>query len=394
MSAVTFNIGVDFIPLEFLSVCYFIININNPLKVRLKKLQFFLKAIIFVGLLYMLVQLFTDSYLGIPFFETFKSLAQIFTLLSLIYTGINLLASHTERLFSFLVGYAISSLITILFFRNTYIDSDPWKFLFANASSILIFLLLGKLIQNRGLQLLIILTLTAIHLIFGSRSSALLTLLTVIAIIIPRRLIASRKSFVIIALSVFLISAGTEQVYQQLALNGTLGLKQQLKATQQYESGPLIFFARSETLYEYGSIKESFIFGKGSNPDLSQTLLFSISAMQEQLELQTKKTAAYKYYLETGKIPQHSMLFSSWVENGLIGLIFWLILMLFFIKNFRLVVSSDNQFTFLTTYLLVSALWSLFFSPLGAGSRLFIAITVTCIARILLAEHRMEEKHD
>jgi hypothetical protein len=394
MSAITFQIGVVFIPIEFFSICYLIFAMGKPFKVENTHLQYFLKSIMVAGLLLILTQLFTDSYLGISRFETAKSMAQIFTVVSLIFAGITLLAQSAQRLHSFLMGYVLSSLLTFFFFTNLYIDTDPWKFLFANSTSMLVFLLLGKLKRIRSVQFLIILTLTFTHFILGARSSALLTLLTVISIIIPHRILSSRRSFVMIILSIFLISSGTEQIYQRLALNGTLGVTQQIKAKQQFESGPLILVARSEILYEIGSIKESFIFGKGSNPNLSQSLLFSVSLAQERLGLQTKKNAAYEQYIKTGKIPQHSMLFSSWVENGLIGLLFWLIIVIFLFRNFRLVVSSDNNFTFLTSYLLVSALWSLFFSPLGAGSRLFIALAVTCVARFVILESEVEGTRD
>jgi len=394
MTAITFQIGVDFIPVEFFSICYLIFAVGKPFKVQHIHLKFFLKSIIVFGFLLILTQLFTDSYLGISRFETVKSIAQILTLVSLMFAGINLLAQNAQRLHYFLIGYALSSLLTFYFFANVYIDTDPWKFLFANSASILVFLLLGRLKRIRSVQLLVILTLTSIHLILGARSSALLALLTVIAIIIPHRILSSKRSFVMIILSIFLISSGAEQVYQRLALNGTLGVTQQIKAKQQFEFGPLILVARSEILYEIGSIKESFIFGKGSNPNLSQSLLFSVSLAQERLGLQTKKNAAYEQYLKNGKIPQHSMLFSSWVENGIIGLLFWLIILIFLVRNFRLVFSSDNNFTFLTSYLLLATLWSLFFSPLGAGSRLFIALAVTCVSSIVISESEVEGTRD
>jgi len=394
MSAITFQMGVDLIPFEFLCICYFIFAMGKQFQLQNSYLEYFLKSIIVVGLLLVLAQLFTDSYLGISRFETAKSVAQIFTLVSLIFSGITLLAKYPRRLHSFLIGYVLSSLISFFFSTNLYIGIDPWKFLFANSVSILVFLLLGSIKRNRSLRFLIILMLTSIHLIFGARSSALLTLLTIIIVVIPYRILSSKRSFAIIILSIFLISAATEQVYQHLAFNGNLGVAQEMKAKQQFESGPLILFARSELLYELGAIKESLFFGKGSNPNLSQSLLFSVSLAQERLGLQTKKTAAYEQYTKTGKIPQHSMLFSSWIESGVFGMLFWLIILIFLIRNFQLVVSSDNEFTLLTAYLLVSALWSLFFSPLGAGSRIFMALAVTCVARVVISESDMRAMRD
>jgi len=110
--------------------------------------------------------------------------------------------------------------------------------------------------------------------------------------------------------------------------------------------------------------------------------------------LQGKETAAYESYLKTGRIPLHSMLFSSWVEAGIVGLAFWLILLYFFLRYFRIVVASKSRFSRLATYLLCAALWGLFFSPLGAGSRLFIALGVTCIARVISTESGFDRNHE
>jgi hypothetical protein len=186
----------------------------------------------------------------------------------------------------------------------------------------------------------------------------------------------------------------TEQLYQQLSIGGKLGISQQEKALQQFQSGPLLLFARSELLYEVGAIRENPLIGKGSNPILSQSLLINISQDQERFGLQGKETAAYESYLKTGRIPLHSMLFSSWVEAGILGMAFWLILLIFFLRYFRVVVASKSRFSLLATYFLFSALWSLFFSPLGAGSRLFIALGVTCIARVIFTEGGFDRNHE
>ena len=147
-------------------------------------------------------------------------------------------------------------------------------------------------------------------------------------------------------------------------------------------------------LYEVGAIRENPLIGKGSNPILSQSLLINISQDQERFGLQVKETAAYGSYLKTGRIPLHSMLFSSWVEAGIAGMVFWLIVLYFFLRYFRVVVASKSSFSLLATYLLFSALWSLFFSPLGAGSRLFIALGVTCVARVIFTEGGFDRKHE
>ncbi len=393
-SAVNFQVGVAIIPVELFSVCYLLFSLNRSLEIEHQGLQRFLKSILFSGFILIFVQVFTDVYLNSSLLETAKSTASIMTLVALIFTGVTWIAKRDLRLKSFLLGYVLSSAVTYFAFSNEYIETDSWKFLFANIVTVLILTALGFLQNSRVFKIVVILLLSFIHLAFGARSAALLTLLTVVSLIIPPKVISNRRGLAAIIVSIFFLSIFTEHLYQQLSLGGKLGLVQQEKALQQFQSGPLLLFARSELLYQVGAIKESPWLGKGSNPILTQSLLIDVSQDQENFGLQIKETAAYASYLKNGRIPLHSMLFSSWVEAGIVGLIFWMILLYFFLRYFRVVVASESSFKLLTSYLLFSALWSLIFSPLGAGSRLFIALGVTCVARVIITERGLNGNNE
>ena len=394
ISAINFQVGVLFIPIELLAVSYLLLSFNRSSSIEHHGLRRFLKWLLLSGFILILVQIFTDLFLRTAIIETAKSTASILTLVALIFTGITWVAQDDLRLKSFLLGYVLSSLLTYFAFNNDYVKADSWKFLFANISTVLILTALGFVKKSRVLKITVIILLSSIHLAFGARSAALLTLLTVVALILPSSFVSNRRGLAIIFFSVFLLSMFTEQLYQQLSIGGKLGLSQQEKALQQFQSGPLLLFARSELLYEVGAIRENPLIGKGSNPILSQSLLINISQDQERFGLQVKETAAYGSYLKTGRIPLHSMLFSSWVEAGIAGMVFWLFVLYFFLRYFRVVVASKSSFSLLATYLLFSALWSLFFSPLGAGSRLFIALGVTCVARVIFTEGGFDRKHE
>lgn len=392
ISAINFQLRVLLIPLELFAVFYLFFSFKSLLNLEHHGLRRFLKLLLFLGLLLIFVQYFTDLYLDVPTIETAKSTASILTLVSLIFSGITLLSQDGQRLKSFLLGYILSSLLTYFAFSDEYVKTDSWKFLFANMSTVAILLALGYAQMPNIFRIVVIVALSLIHLAFGARSAALLTLLPVITLVLPRNVMAKKRGLVAIFLSILALSMLTEQFYQQLSLDGRLGISQQEKALQQFGSGPLLLFARSELLYEIGAIKENPWFGKGSNPILSESLLTNVSLKQESYGLQVKKTAAFRSYLESGSIPLHSMIFSSWVEAGLVGAMFWMIFLFFILRYIRVVAASNSALGLLTTYFLLSALWSLFFSPLGAGSRLFIALGVTCIAHVIIIEGRLKRE--
>jgi len=165
----------------------------------------------------------------------------------------------------------LSSLLTYFAFKNDYVKADSLKFLFAYISTVLILAALGFVKKSRLIKIAVIILLSSIHLAFGARSAALLTLLTVVALILPSSFVSNRRGLAIIFLSIFLLSMFEEQLYQQLSTSGKLGLSQQEKALQQFQSGPVLLFPTSELLYELGAIRENPVIGKGSNPILSQS---------------------------------------------------------------------------------------------------------------------------
>ena len=379
-SSVSFQYGVEIIPLELIAVAFFIASLGRCSKIQDIKTRNFLRQTMIIGFILIPTQILTDAYRSITLFETIKSTAQILTLIALIFSGITWLAINETRLRSFLIGYFSSSLISFFLFSNVYIAHDSWKFLFANFTTASLLYFLGGYSKSRIVAILMVLSLVSIHLIFGARSAAAITMLCVFPLLIPAGTRPSKKNISILLIFLTVVVLASEQIYQNLALGGTLGQAQLIKAREQFESGPLLLFARSETLYQLGAITENPIIGKGSNPELDQSLLLKISRNEYQLGLRSKDTAAYRSYLLSGRVPQHSMFFGSWLEAGIIGVIFWLTILLFLLREFTKFVFMRSRLSYITFYLLISTFWNLFFSPLGAGSRLFLAIAITCVA--------------
>ena len=388
LSAITFEATVQVIPLEIIGVVYFLSKFGRFPKFQNRSVRNFLRRILLSGFLLIIIQIFTDLYFEAPILETIKSVAQIITLIALIFAGINLLSLSDRKSRSFIIGYILSSIVSFVFFRDDYVKIDPWKFLFANISTILLLYLIGLFRIGRWTAIFLLFSLASSHLVLGSRSTALFTIIAILPMIIPSRFKAKASGLFFLVITALVLIFLAENLYQNLSLSGSLGVSQQQKARQQFESGPLLLFARSELLYEINAIKENPFIGKGSNPDLSNTILFQVAESEGRIGLQTKKTAAFQGYTNDGKIPQHSMLFGSWVEAGLMGLLFWTIILVFILQNLSHVLRSKSEFANLTFYLLVATVWGIFFSPLGAGSRMLVALTISTLVRIVIIENK------
>ncbi len=165
-----------------------------------------------------------------------------------------------------------------------------------------------------------------------------------------------------------------ERVYFTLSTNGSLGQSQQLKSLDQYRAGPLIFTARSEIAFELAAIKTSPIFGLGSSPSLTYTILNQTQMINQILGVKTEMTSAYKTALANGKVPQHSILFSSWIEGGILLFSFWIIITLWTVEKFIKILKGSQPIGSFATYFGISTIWAILLSPLGAGSRMELTI--------------------
>ena len=157
-------------------------------------------------------------------------------------------------------------------------------------------------------------------------------------------------------------------------------IKQQSKALDQYAAGPILFTARSEIPFELAAIKLNPIIGIGSSPQLTYELLNETQLINSKLGIETRLTNSYIQAVSTGKFPEHSMIFTAWVENGLIVFILWVIILLWVIKRSSELISNPNPpLGYYAMFMGINTLWTILFSPLGAGSRMDLAVGLTAL---------------
>jgi hypothetical protein len=374
------QVNVQVIPIEIIAVVISLFSLvlskSQDLTTNDNKLLRFLNSFCAITVLN---QVIVDRFQNVFFPETLKSIAQAIVLWGLLRVAIIYIKPDILRFISYSAGYFLSILVQYIIDPTPYMQIDPWKFAFGPAITGLVFLLYksNKFLVGKSL-LLIFLVLVGTYL--GSRS---LALFTVLALIITIRKVSIRKTTLAGGIGIGLVFLtllfGFERLYFQLSTSGTLGLSQQLKALDQYRAGPILIAGRSEVTFQISAIAQNPILGNGSNPELTTQMLIDAQKINSSLGVKTENTNAYKATLLNGRVPQHSMLFSAWVEGGVVSVAFWVIIFVWAVRKLVAVPNNHSLLGDFTTFVGLSTLWAIVFSPLGAGSRMDLAIGLVAL---------------
>ena len=168
-------------------------------------------------------------------------------------------------------------------------------------------------------------------------------------------------------------------MYGNLAITGVLGQAQLIKYSQQSQAGPILLSGRSELLYELSAISETRILGLGSNAFLTNEILEKVVTEEYRFGVVHNSTTSYMGYNADGKIPNHSMIFTAWLEGGVLAALFWFYVLFIVVRRFSSVATKSQPFGIISKYLSINFFWALFFSPLGAGSRVILAFSLGII---------------
>jgi hypothetical protein len=178
---------------------------------------------------------------------------------------------------------------------------------------------------------------------------------------------------VLIGVGLF-FSQGLIAVYATAAENGWLGLDARDKYFAQTSGGlGLLQAGRAEQLVSVQAIADSPIVGHGSwaKDDAYVSILLDI--------LESKGVAPGADYREQRLIPTHSHLTGAWVQAGIMGGVFWLVVMGIAIKALYFTLKRQGAPATFAGFILISIFWEVLFSPFGAEAR-YATSSQICVA--------------
>jgi len=387
-NAIAFTLGVlnflyivsfaQVIIVEIFFALAFIVAIFTYKIQRISNIREF-RVIFFLGFSWLAAQIASDFANRTNLTDSIKSAAQIFVMLSVIYWGHYWGNRDLKVLMSYILGFGFSSIPQYFFLPGVFGLSEPWKFIFGPSVTLICLILIPKFKNSKLMTSGVLLTLVGFDFIMGARSLGLITLVSLVMLV---RKPLKQKGFVGTTSSLLLIALlllSTYTIYATMTLNGIFGSTQQQKLEKQSQAGPLLLVARSELLYESEAIQQTRILGLGSTSNVDYNFLERVASLELQAGVHHPSTAAFIQYKRDGRIPSHSMILSAWMESGIFGLAFWLYLTWIVSANIYNSTGREPIFGLLMRFLTINFLWASIFSPLGAGSRMMIAITIVIV---------------
>lgn len=371
----------DFICLILLVLTFFSGNFNFKQK-YMWKIIFFISLWFFGAIL-------SDIINGSSTEDLLKGWSKIFLFGVYLITFFVLINGYYERYISALTGIAFTYILNWIFQVNEVLLGpfwgQAWKFGVGYGFSILFLLILTYKIKNIKILALIILLISPLHLFLAARSLFLTVFLSGFLLLtkIKVRHKATRiKLMVFYILLAFLSFPIMNFGYDFIVKTGVFGqdvLEKHLMQTS--GSKNIILDGRSESLISIRAIKDSPIIGHGSWAKSDEYYI----EYNKLLEMEGRDVN-WGSVLSKGKtwIPTHSHIFGAWVENGILGGVFWLLILFIMFRALNEIIFGISPSRPIEILAIVWTIWNIIFSPFGADQRCFEAIYIVIAVTILL----------
>jgi len=333
-----------------------------------------------------------DTYNGIAVFNRMKGTARVvFFILDFVALAI-LLNNRTRRMLIFAVSIAAVLLIGSWEFSRDF--SLQWKFGFSQGFTILSMLGSSYFYAKRryGVCYVIVAVVAGLNLKYGFRSQLGIDVVSA-ALVLPLfgqgrvRHKGPHGTTDIFRTILLLILAGgaayaANASIKYAAQAGLFDESQKAKFLGQAEGDyGVLVGGRPETLVAIQAIRDSPIIGHGSFP-------YGLKYMQLEQDIQ------YEHgYTDSDEpdevdypvIPTHSHLTLAWVEGGILGGICWIYILVLVVRGVFRVSKIRPGLAPLYSYLLVSFLWDVLYSPFGSVNRIRAAFYILLSYHILRA---------
>lgn len=345
-------------------------------------------ALVLMGV-WLLGAVLSDWWVAAPFEDWSRGLAKLL-FFGVALASIWLLTGGRARELSIMMGgFGLAAIVGVWVSPSGFATQDPWKF--GIGGGLLYFTIFATTIPSvrRAIGIhgppVAVFVIGLLSLIQNSRSLAMAAIMaaaySLFAILVNRKPAIAKMmtpaSFTIMLvvglLSVQVLAAG----YGTLAKSGVLGRAAAEKYDMQTVGGDisLLLGGRSETLVSIEAIKDSPIVGHGSwAKDPHYTLLYF-----DKLNELGIRTISFEYFgNESYLIPSHSHLFGAWVEHGVLGVLFWIFVLILALRSLYSILKANAVPGVMVAVSAFLVIWDVLFSPFGGGARFDKALQI-CI---------------
>ena len=340
----------------------------------------FAKKVYFFAILWLLGTIVSNYLNQIPLEDFLKGVFFLVIFLLLIPAIFDLMRDKPERLLMFYLGSGISNIFMPYFAvsegQANMWNADVFKFYaYSSLISGICYLLYFKGKQKFAIIVLEIVSI--VGLFHASRNLFLTTTIAAIILFYSNRIKGNVASFgrripmLLVALLIGMMVV--DNVYENLASNGTLGEDARQKYIMQSASGNILSEGRAEFFMGVQLIAMKPVFGWGSYA--KDTWGYRAKYSMEHNRDYYERLDGYEL------LPSHSYVVGAWMQNGILGGVFWIYILILLWKIFKSgCLFYEPRLLGLLMFQFTSLLWSWAFSPFGDRvSFLFLMLTLIII---------------
>lgn len=340
------------------------------------------------GLLWLASQILTDLVRHTAFHDFARGWSRIFFTMSSLLALDLIFQNKSRRLALFGLGLSLGLLLGYVVTPTAFQRTDPWKFGLGPPITLLLALAATRPRVQRfaALPVAILCAAALLNLVLGARSLGGICLLAAGYLAFQayslRRAHGSpqlsvRKVAVVTGLTV-LLGLGFLRGYEYAAGHGLLG--QAAKAKYALQSNGKIKliapFAADRPTFLIGikAIEASPVIGHGS---WARNSKYTTEALAELKKDGYVVDPNLINQLKTeARIPAHSYLLEAWVDGGIAGGIFWLVILGLVGAVFLTLYAIRDNLSPLIAFLMMSLVWNIFLSSYGDDDRIIAAYSI------------------
>lgn len=319
----------------------------------------------------------TDFVRATPFEDWSRGISKV-TFVLLNYIALRRLLNTDRKILLMAAGLAIGIAISVQ--RQDYEPETAWKFGIGAMYAVFIGIASSwkHLRHMTSLPALAFGALATTSAFMGTRNLAGTAMLAAGVLIVGRILAIlnaeSTRGRVFGVVAVVMIGLGTYSAFGVLSDEGVFGEKIQRKYREQVQQGggSLLLGGRAESRIAVIAIADSPILGHGSwAKNREYRLLYEAIRSKNT----GKPVVDYGWYL----IPTHSFFFSGWVEAGLLGAVWWGLVIFIVLHSLYRLLNWTYPLGPIAVFTACQLLWDIPFSPFGADRRLSIAFALVLL---------------
>lgn len=329
---------------------------------------------------WLLGQILTDIYRHTILFNWIRGDARVVFFALNLATLTLLLAKNVRRQALFVAGFSIGSLLAVRIQPAEAASDYPWKFGYAQGTMMAVLLLSCYFHSQKRYWIAggLIASLVVVNLLLNFRSPILFLMITLALVIpiVPERLgrmqllpkAGTRKRVLVLVCIALAFGALSGSLVTLVTRTGLIsaGAKEKNRA-QEHSSMGLLIGGRPEILVSSRAVMASPILGYGSwAQNLKYTEMYYDMAIKYDIPIDNLQSIEDA---DEATIPAHSHIMSTWIQAGILGAVFWLYVLWIVLKGLMRVALALPPLAPLITWMLVSIVWDVFFSPFGNTRR-------------------------